>query len=62
MFPGISDAPVKIVLNSTRTQVVWLAGDAAEKKEGAVCSPTEETLGIPCHWSSGFVNEGEGLD
>ena len=52
---------MKVVLNSTRTQVVWLAGDAAEKK-GAVCSPSEETLGIPCYWSSGFVNDGEGLD
>ena len=32
-----------------RTQVVWLAGDAAETKEVAVCSPSKEALGIPCY-------------
>ena len=53
---------MKIVLNSTSTQVVWLAEDAAETKEGAVCSPSKDTLGNPCYWSRRFVIEKEGLD
>ena len=62
MFPWISDTPVKIVLNSTRTKVVWLAGDVAETKEGVVCSSSKETLGNPCYESRRFVIEREGLD